>query len=270
MKKFIIKFDNYISIKNIILLFFLFFVVSCKSQDKKSELYGRWFNLYNNNNYIDFRKESLEVGTIDVFKYQQKWFVHKNGLIGAYINGVENEIFYNYFFVDNFLVISTKKTIQNHIDEISIFSKEKIFYIPPSANSKIIVHVTSENQGLFMISFPNFEINKQDININRIIKLNKSFIESNIEISSYDYILKNFEFYLKDQLLPIFMDDELASKKKSIDGNEVIVCFYGLNQIGRNEINEVVGEKILGNVLILFIGQYKLYSTFPNLKGFFN
>lgn len=254
-------------LKSLLFLVLLNFSFQTIAQQNEIKLLGKWYHLYSNNNYISFSKDSMEIGILNEYSYKLAWKTPIKGTITS-TNETDNfEIEYKYYFIDEFLILVTIKETLNHIDEIGIYSKSLSTQIPNVNNSKVSVYVDPKNLGLNMIFLPNFD--KEITNNNqRVIKLNEKFTESKIPISAMDYAFKNFEFILNGKKLPIYIDNELLSNRIKIGENEKFVCLYGFNQIGRKEVNSVLGHKVNGNILFIYIGEYKSYNTFPSLEDY--
>jgi hypothetical protein len=63
-----------------------------------------------------------------------------------------------------------------------------------------------------------------------------------------------------------FFGSELATEimhNESIQNDDIIVVVYGLNQIGRNAINNMMNQSIYGDILMLYIGPYAGFKNNP-------
>ncbi|MGE4289181.1 MAG: hypothetical protein AB7E36_10850 [Salinivirgaceae bacterium] len=265
----LLNFSFYYSWRIKSFLLFAPFLLSyyAKSQEVEETFYGRWFNLYNNKNYIGFSNDTMEIGILHSFSFKQPWSLLNEGVIFSGKNTDNIEIMYKYYFIEDLLVIETCKENNYQIDEIAVYSKNINTKKPVLTNCKISVNIQCEKQGLYMILLPNFNNVLYD-HEHRSIVLNKRFTESLIFMSSKDYILKNFEFTFKNKILPLFIDDELIVTKSKINKNEIIVCLYGLNQIDRTEVNSVLNNNIIGNILFLYFGAYDSFKMHPSLSDF--
>ncbi|MFW5720934.1 MAG: hypothetical protein ACOCWW_00960 [Bacteroidota bacterium] len=237
------------------------------SQNDKSVLFGKWVNYYDTNNYLIFDSDSFKIVNNN-FEYSQTWTIKKSGTFLTQTEFDKTPSSYNYSFLDNFMVLLTMKPNLNQVDEVSLFVKNYISEQIPTINSKIRVFIKDYSPGLYMIRLPNFQRYKSNTDIKELrdITLNNKFIESSSLITPFDFAFKNFEFYLKDKKIPLFFREELLKAKKinTIQQDEdIIVCIYGFNQIGRETINNAMDKNIVGDILMFYIGPSKNYEIFP-------
>jgi hypothetical protein len=260
MKKF------YLSI--ILLLNFLIVM----SQNDKSVLLGKWVNYYDTNNYLIFDSDSFKIVNNN-FEFNQTWTIKKPGTFLTQTQFDKTPFSYYYSFLDNFMVLLTMKPNLNQVDEVGLFVKDYINEQIPTINSKIKVFIKNYNPGLYMVLLPNFQRYKSNTDIKELrnITLDKKFIESSLSITPFDFAFKNFEFYLKGKKIPLFFKKELlkAKKNNTIQDDDIIICFYGFNQIERKTINNAMKKNIDGDILMLYIGpgkNYEIFPTSPELK----
>lgn len=262
--------------KKISLLFIILFlnIEVVMSQDAKSLLFGKWINYYNTKKYLLFDSDSFKIAN-NSFEFSQTWELEKPGVFKTQTEFNKTPIQYYYYLFDNFMVILTMKHNLEQVDEVSLFVKDQFLKLPTIKNSKIDFLINSYTPGLYMVLLPNFQRynSKLDILESREIVVDRSFVESSMLITPLDYALKNFAFYLNEIELPFFLDSELSSeifKNKLIQNEDIIVCVYGFNQIGRETVNYEMNKRIDGDILMFYIGKYKDFETFPTSLDFQN
>lgn len=257
MKKFYLLFT---------LLFLNFIIVM--SQNDKTLLLGKWINYYNANNYLIFDSDNFKIVN-NSFEYSQTWALQKSGVFLTKSEYDTITFPYYYFFSDNFMVILTMKPYLDQVDEVTLFVKDSLLMPPTTKNSKIKILINSYKPGLYMVLLPNFQRYNSDIDVieSREIIVDNNFVESSMLILPFDYALKNFEFYLNGVELQHFFDSEVE-ENKSIQNEDIIVCIYGFNQIGRETINNTMNRRINGDILMFYIGPYKDFEIYPTAADF--
>ncbi|MDX9694378.1 MAG: hypothetical protein RBT49_01165 [Bacteroidales bacterium] len=255
-------------------LFILFLAnsITCISQGDSSLLIGRWINYYNRNNHLVFDSDSFKIFNNN-FEYTQAWSLKQPGVFLTHYGINEASFPYYYCFLDSFMVVLTLKPNLDQIDELSLFTKDILNKPPVLRNSKIKFVINNYKPGLYMVLLPNFiksNPNYVAVDSVREIIISNRFIKSSIRMTPIDYALKNFEFYLNGQIIPVFLSNEFIdiSKNQSIRDKDIVVGVYGYNQIGRETINAKMNEIVIGDLLMFFIGPYEEFKIYPTAVDF--
>ncbi len=257
--------------KIIILLSLLLNSLIILSQNDKAFPTGKWFNYYDEDNYLVLDPDSLKIYNNN-FEYSQSWHIKKPGVFLTENGLNEIPVPYYYSLFDDFMVLLTIKPNLNQVDEIALFVKNVNKKQLPKINSKIKVSVNNYLPGLYMILLPNFQRSAKKLIIEeeRKITVNKKFIESSVLVTPFDFALKNFEIYSEGKRLPVFFQHEFLQAKNNemITNEDLIACIYGFNQIGRKTINDKLKKDINGDILMLYIGPAKSFNEFPSSMDF--
>lgn len=224
-------------------------------------LQGKWYCVSNFTDIVySFYEDdtfNLEIGEILTFTGTYSIEKNKDRII-FYLNG--ERISFSFLLFENDLFLVSFKGDGYQIDEILHFKKnvESSHCVVLERNSINSFVMTESN---FMDNYVVFNSNStKDLNGINTINISKSgFTRVEWKEDPYGYILGRLEFLVKDnsgkkKIVPFFRFnqyvnrlDELLAQGYNMDS--VYVCLYDFNQISREEINSMFGERVDGNVL---------------------
>jgi len=264
-----------------LVIFFALFGLNCFSQsENESKILGEWY--YYDLSKFTFSRENifqLQVGNKLLIEGTYS-FVH-NDTIRVFF---ENNLFidYIYTYYNDTLVLYTYKSkygpLKNHIDEIILLTRRnKVKSLPDTLinlqTDKFVLPV--DYTGIVYVSYnqPKGQVQSFDNVKNRIIKIPScGYTKTSFKEDPLQYALEKMCFIQNEEYIPFFIDSRITKmteselKQAGFDYESKYVCVFGFNQASRENINDIFGEDIQGNVLMFQVDTLK--NILENLRKY--